>query len=70
VWARHAGMKAAGRPVPQTENLRLTECAQLNSLTDNLAEARDARDRVRRGRLGEPPALQRPCTPIIDPDTD
>jgi coenzyme F420 hydrogenase subunit beta len=70
VWARHAGMRAAGRPAPETQNLRLIECAKLNSLADNLAEARSARHRARNGRLGEPPAIQRQSTPIIDPDTD
>jgi coenzyme F420 hydrogenase subunit beta len=59
VWARLAGMRAAGQPVPETHNLRLTECARLNSLAENLAEARGARRRAKQGRLGEPPAIQR-----------
>jgi coenzyme F420 hydrogenase subunit beta len=59
VWARLAGMKAAGQAVPQTDNLRLEECARLNTVAENLAEARGARRRSRQGRLGEPPAIER-----------
>jgi coenzyme F420 hydrogenase subunit beta len=54
VWARLKGMQAAGRPVPVVTNLALEDCARQNSLQANLAEARGARDRVRRGSLGEP----------------
>lgn len=60
VWARMAGMSAAGLPVPDTHNLRLRECARLNSVAENLDEARGARRRARQGRLGEPPAVRRP----------
>jgi coenzyme F420 hydrogenase subunit beta len=60
VWARLAGMRAAGRAVPETHNLRLSECARLNTLGENLAEARGARRRSKQGRLGEPPAVKRP----------
>jgi coenzyme F420 hydrogenase subunit beta len=59
VWARLAGMRAAGRPVPETHGLRLAECARLNTLAENLDEARGARRRARQGRLGEPPAVER-----------
>jgi coenzyme F420 hydrogenase subunit beta len=59
VWARLAGMSAAGRAVPETHNLRLAECARLNTLAENLAEARGARRRAEQGRLGEPPAIKR-----------
>jgi coenzyme F420 hydrogenase subunit beta len=59
VWARLAGMRAAGQPVPETHNLRLAECARMNTLTENLAEARGARRRAREGTLGEPPAIKR-----------
>jgi coenzyme F420 hydrogenase subunit beta len=59
VWARMAGMKAAGYPVPETHRLRLAECARLNTWTENLDEARGARRRARQGRLGEPPAAAR-----------
>jgi coenzyme F420 hydrogenase subunit beta len=54
VWARLAGMRAAGRPVPETVNLQLEECARLNTLAENLDEARGARRRAAAGRLGEP----------------
>jgi coenzyme F420 hydrogenase subunit beta len=60
VWARLAGIEAAGFPTPEIHNLRLAECARLNSLTENLDEARGARRRARQGRLGEPPAVPRP----------
>jgi len=59
VWARLAGMRAAGCPIPETHNLRLAECARLNSLAENLAEARGARRRTEQGRMGEPPAIER-----------
>lgn len=59
VWARLAGMRAAGKPVPETHNLRLIECARLNTLAENLEEARGARRRARQGTLGEPPAVKR-----------
>ena len=60
VWARLAGIEAAGFPTPEIHNLRLAECARLNSLTENLDEARGARRRAGQGRLGEPPAVPRP----------
>lgn len=59
VWARLAGMRAAGCAVPDTVNLRLDECARLNTVTQNLDEARGARQRAQQGRLGEPPAVAR-----------
>lgn len=59
VWARFLGMQAAGKPVPATVNLSLDDCARQNTLTDNLREARGARDRARRGRLGEPRPIAR-----------
>jgi coenzyme F420 hydrogenase subunit beta len=59
VWARLAGMKAAGQVVPETHNLRIEECARLNSVAQNMEEARGARRRSRQGRLGEPPATER-----------
>ncbi len=61
VWARFAGMRAAGHPFPDTENLRLDECARLNSIGANLAEARGARSRALNGRMSEPPARRRPA---------
>jgi coenzyme F420 hydrogenase subunit beta len=59
VWARLRGMEAAGKPVPMVTDLRLEGCARQNSVRDNLAEARGARDRARRGRLGEPTPVAR-----------
>ena len=59
VWARLAGMRAAGRPIPETHALRLAECARLNGLKANLAEARGARRRAKQERLSEPAAVSR-----------
>jgi coenzyme F420 hydrogenase subunit beta len=59
VWARLVGMRTAGQPVPETHGLRLAECARMNTLAENLDEARGARRRARQGRLGEPPAVKR-----------
>jgi len=59
VWARLKGMQLAGKPAPEVTNLALEDCARQNSLQANLAEVRGARDRARRGTLGEPPASAR-----------
>ncbi|RWL48116.1 MAG: coenzyme F420 hydrogenase [Mesorhizobium sp.] len=59
VWARLTGMAIAGKPAPFVTDLALRDCAAQNSLAENLAEGRGARDRARRGRLGEPPAVPR-----------
>ena len=59
VWARLKGMEIAGKPVPVVTDLALEDCARQNALADNLTEGRGARDRARRGRLGEPPAVSR-----------
>jgi coenzyme F420 hydrogenase subunit beta len=59
VWARLAGIAAAGHPVPATRELRLRECARFNTVAENLAEARGARRRAENGRLGEVPAVER-----------
>ncbi|WP_095198116.1 Coenzyme F420 hydrogenase/dehydrogenase, beta subunit C-terminal domain [Mesorhizobium carmichaelinearum] len=59
VWARLKGMAIAGKPVPFVTDLALEDCALQNSLAENLAEGRGARDRAQRGRLGEPPAVPR-----------
>jgi coenzyme F420 hydrogenase subunit beta len=67
VWARLTGMQAAGCAVLETHNLRLEDCARLNDLRDNLAEARGARRRARAGRLGEPPARARQTTSLLSP---
>jgi coenzyme F420 hydrogenase subunit beta len=59
VWARLAGMRAAGQPVPDVRDLRLADCARLNTVAENLDEARGARRRSRQGRLGEPAVIER-----------
>ncbi|RWH71062.1 Coenzyme F420 hydrogenase/dehydrogenase, beta subunit C-terminal domain [Mesorhizobium sp.] len=59
VWARLTGMAIAGKPVPFVSDLALRDCAAQNSPAENLAEGRGARNRARRGRLGEPPAVPR-----------
>jgi coenzyme F420 hydrogenase subunit beta len=59
IWARFAGMRAAGRSTPTAEGLRLADIAKQNSISENLEEARGARSRARAGRLGEPPAMPR-----------
>jgi coenzyme F420 hydrogenase subunit beta len=59
VWARLKGMEIAGKPVPLVDGLRLEECARQNTLAQNLAEARGARDRAKSGRLGEPRPIPR-----------
>jgi coenzyme F420 hydrogenase subunit beta len=50
VWARYAGIRAAGNLAPETERLRIRELARENPLRVNLAQARGARRRAR----GEP----------------
>jgi coenzyme F420 hydrogenase subunit beta len=59
VWARLTGIATAGKPVPFVTDLALRDCASQNSLAENMVEGRGARDRARRGRLGEPPAMPR-----------
>jgi coenzyme F420 hydrogenase subunit beta len=59
VWARLTGMAIAGKPVPFVSDLALRDCAAQNSPAENLAEGRGGRNRARRGRLGEPPAVPR-----------
>lgn len=59
VWARLKGIGVAGQAVPVVTDLGIEECARQNSPKENLAECRGARDRVRRGRLGEPAARPR-----------
>jgi coenzyme F420 hydrogenase subunit beta len=59
VWARLKGMEIAGKPVPQVTDLELENCARQNSLAENLSEARGARERAKRGRLGEPRPVPR-----------
>ena len=59
VWARLKGIGIAGQAVPVVTDLGIEECARQNSPKENLAQCRGARDRVRRGRLGEPAARSR-----------
>jgi coenzyme F420 hydrogenase subunit beta len=59
VWARLTGMASTGQPVLTARDLRVDECARLNTLSENLAEARGARARAADGRLGEVPATER-----------
>lgn len=56
VWARYAGMRAAGRPTPATPRLRIEALARAQPFASLLHQARGARRRAREGRLGEPPA--------------
>ena len=55
VWARLAGMRATGKPVPEVIGLRIEELATNNTLAANLEEARGARQRAKQGRMTEPP---------------
>ena len=45
-WARFAGLKSAGRVVPETKNLRITRLARENSLKENLFQARGTKARA------------------------
>jgi len=55
VWARLKGRQLAGQPVPLVTGLDLEDCARQNTLRENIAECRGARDRARGGGLSEPP---------------
>jgi coenzyme F420 hydrogenase subunit beta len=59
VWARLAGIAASGSAVLTARDLRIEDCARLNTIQDNLSEARGARRRSREGKFGEP-AVVRP----------
>jgi coenzyme F420 hydrogenase subunit beta len=67
VWARLAGLKAAGRPIPLVRSLRIKECARTNTHASNLAEARAAARRARSGKLGEPKVMRRPHSKLVEP---
>ena len=54
MWARLRGIELAGKPVPVVTGLGLEDCARGNSVRENLAECRGARDRARGGGLSEP----------------
>ena len=57
LWARLAGMRAAGHLVPEIQGLRLREIAAEQSFLQNVRAARGARLRCHRGRFSEPPAI-------------
>ncbi len=54
VWARHQGLKAAGKLAPVVHGLRIAELARAAGLKANLAQARGTRRRAREGRTSEP----------------
>lgn len=56
VWARLAGMRAAGMAVPEVEGLRIAELAAENQAGVNEHERTGAENRARAGGLGEPRA--------------
>ena len=60
VWARHAGLRAAGKLAPETARLRIAELAKAAGFAANLAQARGTRRRARQGLTGEP--TPRPAT--------
>jgi coenzyme F420 hydrogenase subunit beta len=51
VWARHAGLRAAGALAPEVRRLRTDDLAREAGLAANLSEARGARRRARARRL-------------------
>lgn len=61
VWARHAGLRAAGFAAPETACLRIRDLARGQPLARNLAEARGSRARARAGRVAEPVPGDRAC---------
>ncbi len=54
VWARFAGLKAAGQLTPDIRRLRIAELARENGVAENLRQARGTRLRARQGRTREP----------------
>ena len=59
VWSRYAGLKAAGRLVPEVDRLRIADLARQRSFAENLAQARGTRQRVHEGRTSEPTPRER-----------
>ena len=53
VWARHLGLRTAGRLAPEVRRLRIAELAKENGVPENLRQARGTRRRAREGRTGE-----------------
>ena len=70
VWARLAGMRACGHPVPDVENLRLKEIARERPRATIMAEARGARARVRQGRMTEPAAMMPVLNGLLEEEND
>jgi len=64
VWARLKALQVSGKPVPQVTNLGLEDCARQNTLRQNLAEYRGARDRASASSLTEPPATAASSPPV------
>jgi len=64
VWARLKALQVTGKPVPQVTNLGLEDCARQNTLRENLAEYRGARDRAGASSLTEPPATAASSPPV------
>ena len=64
VWARLKALQVTGKPVPQVTNLGLEDCARQNTLRQNLAEYRGARDRASASSLTEPPATAASSPPV------
>ena len=54
VWARHAGLRAAGKLTPEVRRLRVEELARAAGLAANLRQARGTRRRAKEGRGCEP----------------
>jgi len=64
VWARLKALQVTGKPVPQVTNLGLEDCARQNTLRENLAEYRGARERAGASSLTEPPATAASSPPV------
>jgi coenzyme F420 hydrogenase subunit beta len=54
VWARHLGLRIAGRLAPDVRRLRIAELATENGVAENLRQARGTRRRAREGKTSEP----------------
>jgi len=54
VWARHLGLRTAGRLAPEVRRLRIAELAFDNGVSENLRQARGTRRRARAGKTSEP----------------
>ncbi len=54
VWARHLGLRTAGKLAPEVRRLRIAELAKENGVGENLRQARGTRRRARDDKTGEP----------------